>query len=321
MTSDVSALHDRSHFCTSVPNLQRAWDSTSLGLLQECPRKYFYQMVANYSPRGTSIHLQFGIAYHKALEIFDHAIVDGAEHEEAVRTMVAYCLTFEDPKYDVDKYKNRLTLTRSAVWYLEQFHPDNDPYETVVVDTKEGKKPAVELSVRMEMPDITSPDGTPFLYCGHVDKLVRHKQTGWLYYNDRKTTKSALEEHYWEGFSPNTQMSGYFSLCQVVLEEPAKGGIIDAVQILVGGSRFARRNIHRTPDQTEEWLQEARWYLHQAQRYAEENYWPMNPKSCGNYGGCSFRKVCGRDPAVRQAFLSSEFDAFGWNPLVIRGDV
>ena len=30
-----------SSFSTEIPNLQLAWDSTSLGLLKECPRKYY----------------------------------------------------------------------------------------------------------------------------------------------------------------------------------------------------------------------------------------------------------------------------------------
>lgn len=48
--------------------VQYAWDSTSLGWLKECPRKYQYHMLEGWSGRGESIHLEFGILYHGALE-------------------------------------------------------------------------------------------------------------------------------------------------------------------------------------------------------------------------------------------------------------
>jgi hypothetical protein len=51
--------------------LQFAWDSTSLGYLKECPRKYFYTIVEGWRGKGQSVHLEFGGLYHKALEEYD----------------------------------------------------------------------------------------------------------------------------------------------------------------------------------------------------------------------------------------------------------
>ena len=53
-------------------NIQYAWDSTSLGLLKTCPRKYQYEMIEGWGTRDESIHLRFGIEYHTALQ--DYAI-------------------------------------------------------------------------------------------------------------------------------------------------------------------------------------------------------------------------------------------------------
>jgi len=44
--------------------VQWAWDSTSLGWLKECPRKYQYHMIEQWRGRGESIHLEYGILYH-----------------------------------------------------------------------------------------------------------------------------------------------------------------------------------------------------------------------------------------------------------------
>jgi hypothetical protein len=53
--------------------LQFAWDSTSLGYLKECPRKYYYTMIEGWRGRGESVHLRFGQEYHAALEHYDRA--------------------------------------------------------------------------------------------------------------------------------------------------------------------------------------------------------------------------------------------------------
>ncbi len=51
---------------------QVAWDSTSLGLLKECPRKYQLTILHGWRPRWESVHLTFGLLYHSGLEGYDH---------------------------------------------------------------------------------------------------------------------------------------------------------------------------------------------------------------------------------------------------------
>src|SRR5438046_4651295 len=56
--------------------MQLAWDSTSMGLLKECPRKYQLSILEGWTPKRTSVHLLFGLWYHGALERYDHAKSD-----------------------------------------------------------------------------------------------------------------------------------------------------------------------------------------------------------------------------------------------------
>lgn len=300
------------NFCATVPGLQFAWDSTSLGLLQECARKYYYQMLLHKMPRGTNIHLQFGGAYHKALEIFAHLRADGHDYDSAVLGMVQFCLGFDDGPYP-DKLKNRFTLTRSCVWYTEHFK--DNPYQTYIL---ENGKPAVELSFRFGL-DVMTPDGTEFLYCGHLDEIVADEDNN-KFFLDRKTTKNSMDMKFFDQFSPSTQMSGYYAAGEVSFNVPLKGGIIDGAQLLVNGTRFSRGMLRRTPGQLMEWHDTVKWWMAQAQRYAEEQFWPMNEKACNNYGGCAFRPICSKDPKVREVFLQ-DYETFHWNPLEVRGDV
>ena len=63
-----------SPFSPTIPGLQLAWDSTSLGVFKRCPREYYFTIILGWVPRTTSVHLTFGIMLHKAREIYEKAI-------------------------------------------------------------------------------------------------------------------------------------------------------------------------------------------------------------------------------------------------------
>ena len=52
-------------------------DSTKINCFQTCPRKYFYKYVLGWSHEDANIHLVFGSAWHKAMEVFYEALRDG----------------------------------------------------------------------------------------------------------------------------------------------------------------------------------------------------------------------------------------------------
>lgn len=308
-----------SAFSPTIPGLQIAWDSTSLGTLKECPRKYQFTMLQAYTPRGSNMHLVFGQVYHSALEVYDHFRSQGASHDSATREAVRRALRDTwDPETQTpwdsgDSYKNRRTLVRTIVWYLEQF--SEDPAETVQLA---NGKPAVELSFRFEISHHAQ-DGTPFMLSGHMDRLVHfgHK----VYVLDRKTTKSALSPQYFSQWTPNNQFSLYALAARVIYQTPAEGLIVDAAQIAVGFSRFQRGIIPRNESQLSDWYNDTVYWLTLAERFAQDQYWPANDKSCSNYGGCPFRSVCAKGPEVRDLWLEADFTKRVWDPLVVRGDI
>lgn len=308
-----------SPFSTSLPTLQLAWDSTSLSLLQECPRKYQYSMLMQFHAPGLSIHLDFGIRFHSAIECYHRAKAEGKSHDDAVVEGTWYCLRWDDSQYRTDvnyNYKNRHTLARTFVWHCEQYQEDAFEIHILKGGQWDGK-PAVELSFKMDL-NIEAPGGDSFILCGHLDALGKFQDD--YFFMDHKTTKSALSEQYFAGFNPNTQMTNYFAAAKVILNEPARGGIVNAAQLGVNFTRFSRRFVHRTEGQMEEWHDNVTFWLKQAQRFAESGYYPMNTHSCSNYGGCAFRQICSLDPSVRIDFLKGQYERWEWNPLVIRGD-
>jgi hypothetical protein len=312
-------------------NIQFAWDSTSLGWLKTCPRLYQYSMIEGWRSHGPSVHLDFGSYYHHALELYDRHRADNCDHNEALYLAVKYCLevTWVDgaPADWGHNLKTRETLVRSVIWYLEEFG-DNDAAKTVVL--KNGK-PAVELSFRLELDfgpkaagyynkDMVE-DGRivcnqPYVLSGHLDRVVEF--SGGIYVMDRKTSSTTIGSYYFDGYNPDNQMSLYTFASKVIYQTPVRGVIIDAAQIAVGFTRFSRGFTFRTESQTEEWLANTREWLRLAEQYAVQGFWPMNDKSCHQYGGCAFRKVCSKSPEVRHKFLESDFTKRHWNPLEAR---
>ena len=306
-------MNDWSPFVNGT-KLQWAWDSTSLGWFKDCPRKYQYHMIEGWASKAESVHLAYGILFHKALEDYDR-LRQNATHDEAVREVTRRALedTWIDgkpwrgardlPSEDKVSLKSRENLIRTIVWYLDKFK--EDPAKTRIGP----KGPMVELNFQFEVDnDIT--------LCGYLDRIVEFQ--GETFVMDRKTTTTTLGSYYFEQFDPDNQMSLYTIAGQVAFRLPVKGVIVDAAQIAVGFSRFVRSFVFKTPDQINEWMKDLYIWVDQARLYATKSYWPMNDKSCHKYGGCPFRDICSKSPSVRDKFLESNFMKREWNPLVPR---
>lgn len=305
--------------------LQYAWDSTSLGALKKCPRYYQYSILEGWRAKDESVHLVFGGAYASALETYHKLRAKGADYDDAVDAVVDLTLqkTWHQALFDEEgnetapahpwepdhNAKTRMNLIRSIVWYLEEFK--NDPAKTLML--ADGS-PAVELSFKFNSG--VSCEHGEFILCGHMDKLVDYG--GDLFVMDQKTTGSTLGAYYFKGYNPDNQMTLYTLAGRIVYNTPVAGVIIDAAQIAVGFTSFARGITTRSEGQLEEFLLDFKYWTDVAALYAKAEHWPMNEASCGNYGGCTFREICGKDSRVRELFLKTSFERRIWNPLIPR---
>lgn len=287
--------------------IQYAWDSTSLGWLKECPRKYYYYMVRGLVPARHAHDLEFGIVYHSALETFDKARSRGEDFQSAARLAVRSALVQSKHWDKPPPPKTREALIRSIVWYLEEFK--SDQLETVILS---NGVPAVELSFSFEVPVEVA--GRPVVLCGHLDKIVRD-YSGREFVLDRKTTRRTLAPSYFSQFNPDNQMSFYVIAGRVLYSRPITGVIIDATQVAVTFSRFSRGFVHRSEPSINEWLNDLRYWVNTSVRFVEASHWPMNDKACHNYGGCPFRLLCRSSPEVRENFISGNYIQNAWNPL------
>jgi hypothetical protein len=325
----MTALLPNSSFSTKSPWLQLALDSTSLGAFKTCPRYYYYTTILGYQPKAESVHLTFGLLMHGSVERYHHAKAEGLGHEEALQRTVAWLLreTWDKalgrPWFSGDSYKNRGTILRTVIWYLDKYG-DNDTLETVILSSG---KPAVELSFSFDSGFVSRLTGEPFLLCGHLDRLAL--LNGAAYIPDVKTTKSELSPRYWASHDPSNQFSIYLLAGEIVYNLPVKGLIVDGVQVLVGSSRFDRKLITKDAAQMEEFYSSLRKWIMVLEDCAGEAAsggepslaYPMNETSCGKYGGCEFQGICSRSPVARQQWLDTGFRRRVWDPLQRRGDI
>lgn len=317
--AEATALN--TSFSRQFPGLQLAIDSTSLGEFKTCPRKYYYSIIMGLQPKETSIHLAFGLLMHGGVERYNHARASGQDHEESILVAIGWVLgetwnkVLGRPGLQGDSYKNRLTLVRTLVWYFDQYG-ENDALETVILA---NSKPAVELSFSFDSGYRSQLTGETVLFCGHLDRLV--KFNGEYFISDLKTTKSELSPYFWQQFNPNNQFGMYTLAGNVVWSTPVKGLIVDGAQVLVNSSRFARHPVPMGPERLTEWHRDAMWHVRLMEGCAQVSYWPMNDKSCSNYGGCPFLDICARAPATREPWLEANYKRRVWDPLQRRGDI
>lgn len=310
-----------------------AWDSTCIGAFKTCPRYYYYSIVVGWQPKSESIHLRFGQEYHTALQEYDILRAQGEPHEDSMSQVVAKAMArtsdwFPNNDSKAGRYKNRVTLIGLVVDYLDHFR--DDPAETYI---RADGTPAVELSFRFELPygpqkaewrsldsggNRESGFDTHYLLCGHLDRVVDFN--GQLLVMDHKTTTTTISDYYFAQYEPNNQMSLYTLAGNVVLNEPIRGVMVRAAQVLLEKpNAFTTGFTYRTPDQIDEWLGDLSIHLAHAEACAVADYWPMNDTACDKFGGCRYRGICSKSPQVRDKFLAADFiqlpEDERWNPL------
>lgn len=291
-----------------------AWDSTMLKSAEKCLRYFQYKMVEGWQPVRKSVHLVFGGHFAHALERYHRLRAEGKTLDEALEEIVLLTLKntwlpigaingkiIGAPWDSMDNTKTRETLIRSIIWYVDEFA--EDPLETVVNDGKAAAEYSFTFGVDNDI-----------FFCGHLDRVVTYGDDA--YVADNKTTASIINDRFFEQFSPDTQFSLYTFVGQGIFKLPIKGVVVDAAQILVGGTKFARGFSFRTPEQLAEWYDGTMSLIENTNAAVQANHYPMNPSSCGNYGGCEFRHVCSKSPQVRENYLKADFvRERAWNPL------
>lgn len=285
--------------------IRYAWDSTTLQAYMACPRKYYYLYVLNINTPGSRLDLDFGILYHKALELWEKHGRDDAALIYALRAVHSAPEAKSLRDIEWNNPKSLGNLFRAVVWYVDEHQTDN--FQTLMT----ARGPALELSFKLKIGEFAGHD---ILYCGHLDRVIEHREK--IYFVDRKTTKKHLSSDFFLQFQLSVQMDGYALGSQIIFDRPAAGGIIEACQLAVGFARFDRGILPTSPASMAESLAEMKDWIDSAAHHAEAEFFPRNKTACWF---CQFKDICSRPESTRPAFITSKtVPSRIWNPLIPR---
>ena len=205
--------------------------------------------------------------------------------------------------------KDRLQLCRVLVWYTEEMKTGG----LRPVSLTDGESPHRALVEHFW--EYTGPviDGVQFKLCGWFDS-VKSLGDDRAYPTDYKTTQNTPGAGYFSQFNPNVQMNLYDAVAFEVLPAGLKTGgvVVEAIQLLQGGCRFAYKVVRGTESQRAEFMREVATWLAMAKTFAETGNWPRNRSNCRF---CEFNNVCSSPESARKAILEQNYERGFWNPL------
>lgn len=210
-----------------------------------------------------------------------------------------------------DKVKNRVSLVRAVIWYIEEQPEDMDQAGLKPYAFPDGR-PAVELSFKIPL-DLKTPFGESYILAGHMDSIMETSDGTERFITDNKTTKKPMGKAFFAGYNPSVQVQLYDIAGSILYPSlNIRGVAIEGAQILSDGARFGIQPFPQTEAQREESLTNILDWIKIAEGYAMKGHWPMATANCWL---CPFKSICSKDPEVREMFLRADFEVRKWNPL------
>ena len=164
-------------------------------------------------------------------------------------------------------------------------------------------------------------------FSGHIDRVVHFKDE--VFVTDYKSSKYQLTLDWVRGFDMSTQFEGYYTAAHIlasqpnsVFPSPPAGVLVDALQLGVNFTRFARFPLRYSASVADDFLSNLEALVRiKAETSARLGLWPREAESeCNAYrradgsGGCEFRPVCLAPPAARERELQQRFTRSIWDP-------
>lgn len=214
-----------------------------------------------------------------------------------------------------DKGKNRLTIFSALLDYMD--NQAKSEASGIVPYVFPDGTPAVELSFTVPFPRV-APTGEQYTYGGHMDYIGKFGAEHYI--SDNKSTSKTLNDGFFRNYAPSWQFDGY-DVCGSLLwpELDLDGVQVDGIQLSASAVATGRRTFYKTDEQRAEHIRTMQWVLECAEKYAREQYWPMNKSSCY---GCPFNVVCALPESEREYALEADDEHFvrrePWNPTIER---
>lgn len=308
-------------------------NSSSLGVILSCPRKSYYVLHRRLRARSEAPALLFGIAIHKALEIFyshpsgdrnipadfksNSDLMAHYNPEQLLERSAAHFLyeaiagfvTAAQPlKHLPDSDKRSIP---NGIWILQEYFKTyiNDPY--VVYSDANG--PITERTCEAVL---WEDDSLRIVLFGTIDLVLKNEIQGNVMPADHKTT-SIIGSDFFSRLKPNHQYTGYLFLARKVLGIDSSEFLVNALQVKSkpvtargSGPHFTRQPTTRTEQDFAEFIESVRWAVFSYLWWLDNGVWPIgHVNECSSYGGCGFIEICGAPSKLRENLIEAKFDS------------
>lgn len=288
-------------------------DATKLQAYMDCPRSYFFEYVLGWRPESANVHLEFGTAWHLAME---HLIING----------------YSDPSI--------LAAWQKLTAYYRQFFPE------VMDDTYHPKTPSMafvalnqyaqEYRFDKFTPLYTEIAGTVTL----TDKILLHFRMDSILRTDlgiksrEHKTGSQLSRQWTDQWALKMQTGVYNHVLYCLFPSEEVWGVE------INGTIFGKKNIQfsrvparRTLQAMEVWYWNTIWWVEEILRDFDKlsscssedtimRCFKMNTENCTKYFGCRYHDFCTAwtNPLDRCQDIPSGFKIEHWDPAAEEKD-
>lgn len=244
----------------------KLYDNTRLSAFRKCPRFFYYRHVRDWEPVSTRIPLDFGGAWHAAMEVIWALIPKGVPQRQIIEAAYAAFVTDwvergqPEPKlisYELEKQMS----PRTPAVALEMI--------SEYVGTRYARIRDVEI-VSIEEPFVVplDPEDDSLFFIGKLDKVVRERMgKGKIRGVEHKTTTAYKKDgkfktSFIDSFSPNSQVDGYIYALHMTYGTPNVAGVwVDAALVHKTETGFMFIPVEKRLEQTNMWLWSARYWI------------------------------------------------------------
>ena len=279
--------------------LRHRWSPTALNDFCKCPRYFELVQVGGWG-RPDNVDLLFGSALHEGLWAYHERCAGGRGNPLYDAIRVALAAGAELPFDGEETVKTRPNLVRALIEWADSYGYDTPGWLPLLPEASPANEVPFELDLDME-----TPNGTPYKLYGVLDRVVTLRGKPAII--DSKSTKYSMGSFYFKRFKPDTQISLYSGAGSMLFHGYKGTVFIDAFFV----SKIAGVEVFRGELAVHDGLEaieDAKFWIKQAERCAVAGYYPMNRTSCGLYGGCMFRGVCSAPKSTRHSILEQEFE-------------
>lgn len=298
-------------FPVAIDNTMRtAWDA--------CQRKFLLSHIYNLRAQDPSVHLVFGGAFAKGLEVARKEFYGLGNTNRADYLGKAYIaaikewdLHLDDPLVDLPK---SLPACLCAIDFFFREWPMATDWVKPLIQP--GGEPAIEFTFALPLQIGQFSEGNfhPILYTGRFDMFADYASEPAVY--DDKTAMQ-LGAQWIKSWSLNSQMTGYIWAGQ---QHGFKTdtAIIRGISILKGKFGQAQAIEHRTKWEVASWYNTLHHNLQgmlDAFQEGPDSFLPSYGQACAAYGGCPYQSLCKKENW--KDWIEPDFKIFVWDPLAI----